>query len=266
MKTILITGLDGSGKSTLLSKLAKEKDGRGYDILFVPQIEASALDLEPELLKVAHFINTLNVEGDLKQQPHLKAIALFASMLLFKQLHQFYQNNKLKTLYCERHPLIDTGVYARFYASKLNPAAIDSQFFSALDARFPMELDSLLQLLPTPYRTPNVLGRSATFLQFIYDWFFVEGRFGVKELIQLFDIPLPDQIYFLNASPDILYARIADRELKEAHESVEVFTKLKSVYEALFDGLKNHTTIEEINANEIELLNGLFDKINRQHL
>ncbi|HFA52193.1 MAG TPA: hypothetical protein ENJ95_24510 [Bacteroidetes bacterium] len=264
MKTILITGLDGSGKSTLLARLQEQQSTASFEILFAPQIVTEGLAGDPSLMAAALFVNALGAEADRLELPQFKAIALFASMLLFPKLLLAKQEKNPKTIFCERHPLIDTGVYARFYAGKLGPNSIDPKILQDLDRRFPHELQYLLGLLPIQYRPSDRSGLAAHLMDFIYQWFFMKKKYAPADLQLLFGLPLPDFIYFLKASPQTLYGRIRHRAIKEAHESPEVFKKLDGAYEALFAALEKDLPLRRVDANDLRQLDLLFEEIFQQ--
>lgn len=264
MEIILITGLDGSGKSTVLSKLASQKESAFVDIILLPQIEADHFRSAPDIYKTALFINSLGHDADVLQLPQLKAIALFASMLLFKKMLAFKTQTDAKTIYCERHPLIDTSVYARFYAEKLKPGSIGPAVLSDIDQRYPEELDYLLNLTPEGFII-NTSGKAAALMEFIYRWFYLEKKSGLEQMELLFGVDLPDKIYYLKADPEVLFERIKHRVLREAHESIGTFRKLGTTYEALFAEINTAKPgiVEMIDANSIENLDLFFERMNR---
>jgi len=262
VKTILITGLDGSGKSTLLSKLEKNSTKKDVKIVLLPKIEEDNLKNNKQLYKVAKFVNYLNLEADVKKLPQLKAIALFSSMLLFKKINAQIIDKNTKTIFYERHPLIDTGVYARFYAEKLKPGSIAEYVLKELDNNFSQELDYILNLLPDKSIIDKT-GKSRQLISFIFQKFHLEGKYDFKSLKQLFNIDLPDEIYYLKADADILFQRINKREILEAHESVEILGKLGTVYDALFNELNSIKSglVYFADANNLNNLNDLYKKL-----
>ena len=257
-KTTLITGLDGSGKSTILSKLSAYAKQNNFDIVLLPQIDTQKITGDLPLLKTAKFINNLSRESDIRKLPQLKAIALFASMLLCKNITRNIVGNTDKRLYFERHPLIDTGVYARFYAQKLIPESIDSEKLHDLDSQYPEALDYILRLLPKDSLTPKE-GKSSQLFRFIYQHFHIEKQTEIEDLKALFQMELPEKIYYLKASPQILYDRIKKRKVLEAHESIPVFEQLGMVYDHLFEGInrKYPGKVTTVNANDIRELEKL---------
>lgn len=266
MKTILVTGLDGSGKSNLLAKLAaKMPANTGF--IYLPQIETECIRQTTALHEAALFVNQLGQEADERQVPQLKAVALFAAMMLFKKLLAQKRGQACTTVFCERHPLVDTGVYAQFYAEKLAPGCLSPDLLSAREQQHGPALDYLISLLPEGAKAPEN-GKLATLLGFIYQWFHVEKKTEMADLAALFGIGLPDKIYYLSASPDVLFDRIKHRGRLEAHESEAVFERLGRAYGQMLEALHNQQSglVEVVDANEVEHLNLLFEKICNEYL
>ena len=259
MKTILITGLDGSGKSTLLSKISERY--QHIEIILLPEIDVQRISNDNNLKNAAIFINSLNKQADIKKIPQLKAIALFSSMLLYKKI--FLKIDKTKTVVIERHPLIDTGVYAAFYAEKLFSGSISDKVLEDIDKQYTEEIKYITELLPPEYQ-PHSIATSKSIVEFIYKFFHIENNYNIDKLKRLFNVGLPDKIYFLRAKPEILFERIKNRKVLEAHENIEVFRKLDAIYSNIFNELENKqlNLVEEIDANKIENLNGVIDKLN----
>ncbi|MFK7924489.1 MAG: hypothetical protein AB8H47_21200 [Bacteroidia bacterium] len=257
MKTTLITGLDGSGKSTLLKRLL-DLNHSDWGFVFVPHIDLSRINAQSPLYQFSNFVNTLSEEADNKQIPQLKGLALFASMLLFHLLQDEETKEEKRQLFLERHPLIDTLVYAQFYAAKLHPADMDEAVLKELDSRFETELGYLLYLADAEAAEGETM--SGALLCFIHEAFYANP---IEDLAGLFCVELPDEIYFLQAESELLYSRIAERPVKEAHESVTVFEQLAKAYEEILRSLENESKVQitRIDANQIANLDALYERL-----
>ncbi len=257
MKSTLITGLDGSGKSTLLKRL-QDLNQANWGFVFVPHIDLIRIDPESPLYQFSKFVNTLSEEADNKQIPQLKGLALFASMLLFHLLQDNEEKEEKARLFFERHPLVDTLVYAKFYAPKLRPEGLEEAVLKDLDSRFETELGYLLYLADAEAAEGQTM--SAALLAFIYESFHANP---IEDLTALFCVELPDEIFFLEAEPELLYSRIAERSVKEAHESIPVFEQLSKAYEEILRSLEKNPTIQitRIDANDTANLDGLYERL-----
>ncbi|MBN1182877.1 MAG: hypothetical protein JXB49_11355 [Bacteroidales bacterium] len=255
MEEILITGLDGSGKSTLLAALEQHKGDNDFDIIYLPHIETASLELYSNLYNAAVFVNTLSKQADDSKSPALKALAIFASMLLYRPLVQSKNNTRVSTVFAERHPLVDTGVYAMFYAEKAAIEVLPREIISSLNAQFPDALFYLGRFIPDEIRQdkePDI----SWFLQFIYQRFFKEGKTGIQDLGELFGKNLPSKIHYLKADPEALIERITHRNRLEAHENLEVLIELSHGYDKILKILETKGVIvDTIDANDFENLN-----------
>ncbi len=252
MKTILITGLDGSGKSTVFEKI-RQKSSFSVHFIKAPQIDTQFLPQNSKILKAAQFINWLNEESDLKQMPQLKAVALLSSMLLIKEILKIYNNQSFKYVILERHPLIDTAIYGRFYAPLLKKIIISDQILSQIEKQFAEELQYIIEFIPAAYFSTRQSPLRNLFY-FIYDYFYLRGELKISDLENIFQINPPSEIYYLQAQPDILYQRIKDRTRKEAHENTEILKLLAQAYQDFFEKYFQNKVII-IDTNEIENLN-----------
>jgi thymidylate kinase len=256
MKLILLTGLDGSGKSTLLSKLEKVSVDKPIAYLRVPKIDSELFRHNKMLYNVTLFINHMHIEADHLKKTQLKVIALFSSMLVFKELLKELTHNDIQLVFCERHPLIDTGVYAKFYSGKMNPADLPQNILTDIESKYSNEISCLLNLIGIQKSRDTPI---FNLLQYIHNWFSVNQKHELNDLQQLFGVGLPDKIIYLSASPHILMERLNKRAVLEAHESEEVFKKLIPAYEKIFS--EANVAIEKIDANSFTNLNQIFEEI-----
>lgn len=261
MKLILITGLDGSGKSTLISRLEDhKKDGVGF--LRAPIINAEVFEENRKLYKASLFINWLNTEAENLKVPQLKAAALFASMLIFKDLLEDLNSKKSDLVFCERHPLIDTSVYARFYADKMHPDSIPLATLAEIDYNFNAELNYFSKLLNLK-KADMPHGALHALLLLMYKWFFVHEKFALKHLKELFGVNMPSKIYYLKADAHVLIHRIAQRDILEQNETEKGLEKFIPVYDQVLADSKVDT--EVVNANDVQHLDAVFRKISDLH-
>lgn len=230
MKTILITGLDGSGKSTFFKEL-KGKQGKETVIIELPKIDLQDLDQKTAIYPALAQLNELSDYADNSKSQEAKALAFFGAMLCFHDLLSLKKKEDTEFILCERHPLIDTTVYARFYSPKLNPEHINQQLFADLDQNFEPLLNYMVLKLPVDFSF-NYTSPSAKLFQFIFEFFKEKIAPAIAELEKVFKVGLPDKVYFLLAPAEILFERLSGRKQLEPHESLSTLSKLKEVYES----------------------------------
>ena len=258
MQLILITGLDGSGKSTLINKLEKSSNSADIAFLRVPTIESNLFKSNDILYKTSCFINNLHLQADVEKIPQLKVIAMFSSMLIFGKLLKELEKKGAKLVFCERHPLVDTPVYAHFYSgSMMNPKNMNEYVLEELNQNYSEELKYLLSLLQLDAK---VYYLSHLLLNFIHEKFSKKGIITIPELEQIFNIGTPDKIYYLDAKPEILMQRLITRQSNlEAHETQKAFEKMIPVYYRTINSIDADMKI--IDASSYKSLDMLFRQI-----
>lgn len=241
MRTFLITGLDGCGKSTLLRKISGQTLN-GISILNVPHYNLLAFDKNDKFIDYLNSINEISYEADRRKSQSLKTIALFASMLFFKEASSKIVDSKTRILLCERHPLIDVQVYAAFYVRLKH---ID---ISESDLRY--LIGTHIKLIQQIYRRIGLEYADSleNMFRFISNTF-NSDQLDWQDLKKIFDVELPDRIYYLNADVNILFDRISERSLKEPHEQLGTMLLLQKVYDQVFKNLVLKNDVQLINVD-----------------
>jgi thymidylate kinase len=257
IRTILITGLDGCGKSTLFSKLAGEKPDH-VALITLPHIDEDSLPRDSTIRKQAQLLNQMSRQADENNWSDLKALALFGSMLLYEKLVHEMCTPLTRILICERHPLIDPLIYARFYAERLTADHLKREKIDYYNTTYGELLVFITGLLPVKSEGDYAL----EIFTFIRDTF---KRTAVPDgqIKQVFKVDLPDKIFFLKAAPEILFDRIASRKISEPHEKLQVLDLLDKTYDGLFESISGqyNTSIEYIDAARFETLDKFYDRL-----
>jgi thymidylate kinase len=257
IRTILITGLDGCGKSTLFSRLTGERPDH-VALITLPHIDEDSLPNDSTIRKQARLLNGMSRQADENNWSDLKALALFGSMLLYEQLVREMCTPHTRILICERHPLIDPLIYARFYAERLTAGYLKREKIDYYNTTYGELLSFIVALLPIKSEGDYAL----ELFTFIHDTF---KRTVVPDgqIKQLFKAGLPDKIFFLKAAPDILFERIASRKVAEPHEKLQVLSLLDKAYDVLFESIAEQykTPIEYIDASRFETLDIFHDQL-----
>ncbi|WP_299255326.1 hypothetical protein [uncultured Aquimarina sp.] len=259
IKTILITGLDGSGKSTLFSKL--EAECIEHVTLVSPlHVDVDTLPDTSSLKQPIQLLKSLSQEADANKRDDIKAMVLFFAMVLFEKLVSEKTTTTTRIVICERHPLIDTFVYAQFYLPRLSSSgsSMNLEMLIYYTTKYEALFSFVLQQLPIENKDEGVLA----ILKFIKT-FFVRKTFPDAETKRVFKTSLPDHIFFLKAAPEILMERISSREVIEAHEKLSVLSNLETTYEILFEKIAsdNKTIIENIDATTFDNLDAFYTRL-----
>lgn len=257
IKTILITGLDGSGKSTLFSKL-EAADLAQVTLITLPHVDVYTLPDTSALKQPIGLLNAMSQEADENNWSDLKALALFCAMVLFNQLVQEKTTATTRYIICERHPLIDTFVYAQFYLPRLSAGGMKPEQIGYYNTKYEALFSYILEQLPVG---KNDKGAVAMFT-FIKTFF--AGKVAPDgDTKNLFHASVPDHIFFLKADPTILMDRISSRKVMEPHEKLGVLSHFDTAYDALFKRVTqdHQTTIENIDAASFDTLNAFYKRL-----
>ncbi|MEM0941563.1 MAG: hypothetical protein AAF600_17705 [Bacteroidota bacterium] len=259
--TILVTGLDGSGKSTFFSKLREIKKP-AFALLNLPKIDVNVFADNIDLYRTGRFINTLSDIADEKQQSFIKGLTLFASMVFFRDLHNHLVGKRVKTIFCERHPLIDAPVYAQFYAPRMNPDALDNEVLHLLDRSFSDQFMLVLAKVGKDKRLTHT-SISGSICQFIYTHFHVKQQETYRRLPQIFNVTVPDSIYYLEARPDVLMNRILKRHKSQPHETKSILSAFRDAYEKVFLDVQKigSCQVTRVDASDFKKLDVFFEMI-----
>lgn len=231
-KIVVVTGLDGSGKSTFIRKAEQLSDSEKISILKLPHTAKLSFPEDRDTEKICLDLFELSKTADELSSAALKAVALVGSMMMYERLLLHHAEPQVDLILCERHPLIDTGVYAPFYAPLTNPAGIDELYGILADSFFGESLKEAYR--PAKINYKNNQGVFMNIIGFLYDFFYIKKKQSLKDMQELFGSQLPDEVIYLSAPPEILMQRISERKTKEAHESAEVLKTLGDAYENLF--------------------------------
>ncbi|MFB9076097.1 hypothetical protein ACFFLS_14260 [Flavobacterium procerum] len=260
IRTILITGLDGCGKSTLFLKLKSDRPEHAV-LVNLPHIDEDALPAGGALKKQAGLLNQMSSEADENGWADLKALALFGSMMLYEKLVCEIITPRTRIVICERHPLIDTLVYAKFYAQRITPEYFNRKRLDHYNNAYGELLAFIAELLPIENKADPVMG----IFNFIRN-FFKDTTVPDENIKALFKATLPNKVFFLKADPEILFERIASRNVSEPHEKLEVLELFDNAYDALFENISQsyRISVEYIDASHFKNLDRFYARLKNE--
>ena len=255
-KMIVITGLDGSGKSTLLEKLENQFKSQ-VAILRLPTMDSEKFSNSPTLFQCCEMINELGKKADTEAEPSLKILSMFSAVVLFNDLFNQLETQKFQFIICERHPLVDTLIYAKAYLAVMHPSNLSAIKAEIIDRDYDFLFQEVGKRLAIDF-SPNTF-KSHGILAFLHDWFSEKENLIPQKLTDLFHIKKAEKIYFLDAPAAVLFKRIQNRNEKEFHENIIALEKMRTNYLALLPQLGS--TIEIIDASDNQNPNDLFELI-----
>lgn len=240
-RTLAIVGIDGTGKSTVCHSLFRHL-ARGP--LRVRGFSALQLFDDPDLplRGLSRTFDVLSGLADERQSAPLKAVALFLGMTLFGPVERFLtETYDPDWLITERHPVIDSMVYARFYLSRIG-TAIDPALFRCIDERFEAEgwepdrtwerVHAWLSGLPAL----DGMERDFCMLPLaLRTLFALPAEELLDRLCALYRTTLPDHALLLTMPIAAADHRIAERQLRDGkprdlHENQQALDLLQTAY------------------------------------
>lgn len=258
-KMIVITGLDGSGKSTFHREL-ETRFGSQSETLRLPTMDSEKFKDDPILFECCKMINELGERSDKEEQPGMKIIAMFSAVALFNDLFNCLGKRNVKVIFCERHPLVDTMIYAKAYLKVMSPSNLPLEIAMEIDERYDLLLSEVSRILKVDFITSNSL-KSHALLAFLYDWFSKTSNLVPEKLFKLFEMKKPDEVYFLDAPAEVLFERIEERENREYHENVEALKQMRSNYHEFLKKFESGFGI--IDATSKEAPDALFERLKK---
>ena len=150
-KIIVITGLDGSGKSTFHNELETNFNSQ-MAILRLPTMDSEKFRSAPTLFMCCEMINELGERGDKEAQPGMKIIAMFSAVVLFNDLFNCLKDQNVSIIFCERHPLVDTYIYAKAYHKVMHPSNLSMEEAIEIDEKYDLLLSEITKRLKIDFK------------------------------------------------------------------------------------------------------------------
>lgn len=240
-RTLAIVGIDGTGKSTVCHSLFRHL-ARGP--LRVRGFSSLQLFDDPDLPLggLSRTFDVLSGLADERQSAPLKAVALFLGMTLFGPVERFLtETYDPDWLITERHPVIDSMVYARFYLSRIG-TAIDPALVRCIDERFEAEgweadqtwdrVHAWISGLPTLDGIERDFFTLPLALQTL---FALPAEELLDRLCALYRTTLPDHALLLTMPVAVADHRIAERQRRDGkprdlHENEQALDLLQTAY------------------------------------
>jgi hypothetical protein len=230
MKRVAITGIDGTGKTTLVRLLRQRFRARPAEAVafHAPQYHE---DPDAPFGELSARIDALSVLADRAGDPLLKASALFLSVTLFGPIEEHYARAFApRTLYSERHPIVDTLSYAAFYRQLLRApwdrARAEKLIREGVGSLEPVEAWlSALAAQPGPLQGATFWELPARILSIVEQ----EPAALHRDLARAYRTRLPDELVVLTVELPALERRLAakaqgsaPRELHEKRGTLEL--------------------------------------------
>lgn len=233
---IAVVGIDGCGKSSLIARLRAEH----HVTLSCPDLHHNAdgplHDLSRKLAAVGEAADAL---GD----PAVKAATLYLRMTLYGPVEDFLlRTYRPELLVCERHPLIETLVYAPLYARLARHAArAVAPVLDLAERRLPGATAALRRWQALEQDRVGIGGDLTTVLDEIVAVLGTGTETAVARFARTYRTTLPDRVLWLDTPPAEAARRLALRGgPRETHESLAHLESLRAGYRDLGARLERH--------------------------
>ena len=258
---IVITGLNGSGSNRVLKEI-ESRLGDEAAILRVPSIESERFTNDNELFSVSVFLNDLGSLSESQNMPSLKALQMFGAMLFYGRFYNTLKTQNPRVIFAQRHPLIDTPVFAKAYKEVLNPDLLDTVFARQLEVRYKREFALLRSMIPISIDDSGK-GIFYDLLNFLNSWFSVPANYTSRKLKELFIVEEPREVYFLDASVDALYERVAETDVAEYHITRKSLSNMREMYLELLPVFEASYSV--VNTSSDESIHNFAEELVTEH-
>lgn len=233
-RRVAVVGIDGSGKSSIVRNLgAAAADRTDLAALTCPDFHDTA---DAPLRDLSRQLRLFSDQADVLGDPVVKAAALYLQMTLYGPVERFFVDTfGPAVLLCERHPMVESMVYAPLYVqlAAAAPRCDDHEVRSLLDAH---DVSAFPAIEAWHAQRSARLGGDVSLWRILADVAVLVGQGPVAALAgfaQRYQTTLPDEVIWLDVPPEQALRRCAARsagEPMEAHETLAALTVLRERY------------------------------------
>ncbi|MFF2549518.1 hypothetical protein ACFVUS_00910 [Nocardia sp. NPDC058058] len=239
---IAVVGIDGSGKSEFIARLRQlaPADER-WIALSCPDFHHTP---NGPLHELSRQLKAVSDAADTVGYPAVKAAALYLRMTLYGPVEDFFRTTfDPNVLVCERHPLIETLVYAPLYARIARSERDDpdrlAELLALADQRQPGAAAAVRAWQRTESARVHLGANLRTTLGEIVTVLSHTTSDALNRFATAYRTTLPDTVLWLDTPPDQAARRCAARGAIETHESLTHLTALRGNYLRTIDDLRN---------------------------
>lgn len=254
---IAVVGIDGCGKSSFIQALRKSisVDAKCISITcpdFHDTPNAPMRDL-------SRILKSFSDGADVIDQPVVKAAALYLQMTLYGPVEDFFTHiYRPEVFVCERHPIVESLVYGPLYAELGRSRSVsyneERAIGDLLDAQHPDNMSSIKAWYQRHADDMNIDGSMWEILSGVADLVAQGPAAAINGFGARYQTTLPDEVLWLDVSPNLAAQRCAARagsDGMEAHETPERLAFLRDRYLVMRDLFAEHapgTRFHVINA------------------
>lgn len=245
---IAVVGIDGCGKSLVISRMrAVISEDTSFEAISCPDFHENA---NAPMYTLSKQLKALSDAADAIGDPVIKASALYLRMTLYGPVERFFTDTySPSVLMCERHPLIETLVYAPLYMQLGRHGRGGEAAWEAIRSRAEQGAPHAGAAIDRWYAKEaarilstgdlwDILGEIAQLIESGTQT--ALAGFGMR-----YRTTLPDEVIWLDTPPREAARRCAIRAGgAEVHETLQHLTALRSNYLRVRDELsRTHPTL-----------------------
>ncbi|MFC3965379.1 hypothetical protein [Nocardia jiangsuensis] len=232
---IAVVGIDGCGKSSLIARLRHEFSDDRLLTVSCPDLHHNG---DGPLHDLSRKLAAVGEAADALGNPVVKAATLYLRMTLYGPVEDFLlRTYRPEVLVCERHPIIETLVYAPLYARLARRAAPGSTaVLDRAEQRLPGATAALRRWQTLEQDRVGIGGDLTTVLDELVAILGTGTEAAVARLAQTYRTTLPDRVLWLDTPPAEAARRLALRGgQRETHENIAHLETLRAGYRELGD-------------------------------
>lgn len=248
-KTMVITGVDGCGKSTAIDYYKSFDQKNKYYPINAPQFfEDKTLPFYNE----TYLLEKIAKLADKEKNYSLKASATFCAMAYMADIIKYIkETHSPKLIITERHSLVDSIAYAKFYFNFITDDQVDIGSFVNYDDL--ETIDSINQRIKKMWNDPSLnLGNIHIKLKSVFS---MDQSSLTTILERFFNLDTPDYMIMLSVTEEAFKDRMPkDDKEKELHEESKVLLMMQSMLKSSCQSyFKDHPQLHIIDNSNISL-------------
>lgn len=250
-RRVALVGIDGCGKTSVIARI-RQQTGSSPTRLHTVHCPDFHDACNGPFESLSRHLKKMSRLADAVGNPGVKAAVLYLRMTLYGPVEKFWIDTyRPELLLCERHPLVETYVYAPLYSTLARTLTLDAQDeldrFVRTAGETEDEAFRAMQAWQGAEQRRTGLGEDLTeILPAIVDLLAKPPEQAEPLLDALYRTTLPDLVIWLDCPVEDAFARCRARADLEVHETFASLTALRTRYAELHTVLSRTRSAPEV--------------------